>query len=182
MPAVRACNAQGRFGPFRPLIQSEVPLWLALTLKKRQRCRLIPPAWLDIEKLGAWLEGEKRHPHFEKLPLHFFEISHLILEAARDDVQDAHGIEGLLEDLENKRHAKLRIWLAQNRNEGLEGLTPLELNRVRRFANGAKDVLRAINPARNEQPSQQPAAGEALEPQQPIINDAAYQRALQRRR
>lgn len=29
----------------------EVPLWLALQLHKRGRCRIVPPAFLSVERL-----------------------------------------------------------------------------------------------------------------------------------
>ena len=38
---------RGTFGPFFPNQRVEVPLWLALTLKKQKKCRLVLPAWLD---------------------------------------------------------------------------------------------------------------------------------------
>ena len=42
---------QGDVGPFRPGLPVSVPLWLALNLRQRQRCRLIKPDWLCVERL-----------------------------------------------------------------------------------------------------------------------------------
>lgn len=39
---------QGDFGPFNPSMQTSVPLWLALNLKQRQKCRIEPPSWLSV--------------------------------------------------------------------------------------------------------------------------------------
>jgi len=33
----------------------EVPVWLALNLKQRQKCRIVPPEWMDT--------GEINHIH-----------------------------------------------------------------------------------------------------------------------
>lgn len=44
---------QGDLGPFNPGLPVEVPLWLAINLKQRQKCRLIPPAWMDVGKETA---------------------------------------------------------------------------------------------------------------------------------
>ena len=37
-----------KVGPFRPGIPVQVPLWLALNLKQRQKCRLTAPEWYSI--------------------------------------------------------------------------------------------------------------------------------------
>lgn len=55
------CFTQGDFGPFNPSMQTQVPLWLALNLKQRQKCRLEAPSWLCVGKLvlfnmHAWCE------------------------------------------------------------------------------------------------------------------------------
>ena len=33
----------GDIGPFNPGLPVEIPLWLAVNLKQRQKCRIIPP-------------------------------------------------------------------------------------------------------------------------------------------
>uniref|UniRef100_A0A2K6FMU9 GINS complex subunit 2 n=1 Tax=Propithecus coquereli TaxID=379532 RepID=A0A2K6FMU9_PROCO len=38
----------GDLGPFNPGLPVEVPLWLAINLKQRQKCRLLPPEWMDV--------------------------------------------------------------------------------------------------------------------------------------
>jgi hypothetical protein len=49
---------QGTYGPFRPNIPVEVPMYLALALNRRNKCRIQPPAWMAREKLkGEWAEG-----------------------------------------------------------------------------------------------------------------------------
>ena len=42
---------QGEFGPFNPSMHSRVPLWLAVHLKQRQKCRIEPPDWMSVGKL-----------------------------------------------------------------------------------------------------------------------------------
>ena len=36
----------GSYGPFQPSYPTLVPLWVALLLKHRRRCRIVPPDWL----------------------------------------------------------------------------------------------------------------------------------------
>lgn len=38
----------GVYGPLRPPTQAKVPLWLALNLKRRKRCSVVCPEWLQI--------------------------------------------------------------------------------------------------------------------------------------
>lgn len=42
---------QGAYGPILPNREVEVPLWMAMALHKRKRCRILPPDWMDIEAL-----------------------------------------------------------------------------------------------------------------------------------
>ncbi|VDQ01376.1 unnamed protein product [Trichobilharzia regenti] len=46
-------------GPFFPNVPITVPLWVALHLRGQQKCRIIPPAWLTLEKLNEWKETEE---------------------------------------------------------------------------------------------------------------------------
>lgn len=47
------CCAQGDLGPFNPGLPVDVPVWLALNLKQRQKCRIVPPAWMDVGQTVA---------------------------------------------------------------------------------------------------------------------------------
>lgn len=42
---------QGAFGPFKPNVPVEVPIWLAVALQKRNNCRILQPDWLNPETL-----------------------------------------------------------------------------------------------------------------------------------
>lgn len=44
-------RAQGTYGPFQPNMPTDVPLWMALMLRKRKKCRIQPPAWMSVENL-----------------------------------------------------------------------------------------------------------------------------------
>ena len=50
---------QGTYGPFIPSVPTEVPLWLAIQLKKAKQCKITPPEWLDpgIRHGSALLSG-----------------------------------------------------------------------------------------------------------------------------
>lgn len=46
--ALCVCDVQGSFGPFDPNTTVRVPLWLALQLRKREKCRVHWPRWLSV--------------------------------------------------------------------------------------------------------------------------------------
>jgi len=39
---------QGDIGPFSAGLPLEVPLWMAINLKQRQKARIRPPEWMDV--------------------------------------------------------------------------------------------------------------------------------------
>lgn len=49
-------------GPFRAGLPMHVPLWLAVHMKKQQKCRIVPPTWMDRDLLEDQKEEEKREP------------------------------------------------------------------------------------------------------------------------
>ncbi|RMX56578.1 hypothetical protein pdam_00002393 [Pocillopora damicornis] len=38
----------GDIGPFNASLPTEVPLWIAIFLKQRRKCRILPPDWMDV--------------------------------------------------------------------------------------------------------------------------------------
>lgn len=50
----------GSIGSFRAGLPCHIPLWLAIHLRKQQKCRIVPPEWMDIEQLEDIKEAEKR--------------------------------------------------------------------------------------------------------------------------
>ncbi|KAG9200129.1 DNA replication protein psf2 [Epicoccum nigrum] len=51
-------------GPLRPLNppqRSDIPLWLALLLKRQRRANILPPPWLNPHSLSAILDHETEH-------------------------------------------------------------------------------------------------------------------------
>jgi len=43
----------GIYGPFEPPKRASVPLWLALSLKRKRKCRIVPPEWLQVGEYCA---------------------------------------------------------------------------------------------------------------------------------
>lgn len=45
---IQTVHVQGQYGPFEPMEQTTVPLWLAVILKKNNKCRIVVPKWLSV--------------------------------------------------------------------------------------------------------------------------------------
>ncbi|PIO27676.1 hypothetical protein AB205_0149720, partial [Aquarana catesbeiana] len=72
--------SQGDLGPFNPGLPVQVPLWMAINLKQRQKCRIVPPEWMDVEKLEQIRDNERREETFTPMPnLHYMELTKLLL-------------------------------------------------------------------------------------------------------
>lgn len=50
----------GSIGPFKAGLPVHVPLWLAIHMKKQQKCRIVPPTWMEVDLLEEICEEEKR--------------------------------------------------------------------------------------------------------------------------
>ncbi|KIW05162.1 DNA replication complex GINS protein PSF2 [Verruconis gallopava] len=121
----------------QPPHRNDIPLWLALLLKKQKRANIIPPPWLHPASLSQILEFETEHskeafspppklppgssttsPPFlpsataeaqpDALPYHWLELGEMLLQAAPDDFEDVDQVRRLMRDLREVRMAKLR--------------------------------------------------------------------------
>ena len=68
----------GTFGPFKPNKAVNVPLWLAIQFKKKNKCKIIPPIWMDVDFLTNKLECEKSSSSLGDLTYYFYEICQIL--------------------------------------------------------------------------------------------------------
>ncbi|KIR30454.1 DNA replication complex GINS protein PSF2 [Cryptococcus deuterogattii 99/473] len=147
----------GIYGPFRPPSASRVPLWLGLSLKKKRKCRIVPPEWLSVERLQAFLKDEKENAEgFERLPRRFMEISKILLDVASDDLSQPPLLRSLLKDIREVRQAKIRMGLQsedvlQNDYLQVTNLTPLELCELKPFLVRAMGLMQTLRPPEEEE-------------------------------
>ncbi|OLY83294.1 DNA replication complex GINS protein psf2 [Smittium mucronatum] len=106
----------GTYGAFHPLRNETVPLWLAILLRRANRCRIVTPAYLHPTFIDAAIAHERRPSSgFAPLPPHFWNVAKLFLEYAATDIGDeeAHEIRRKLLDLRQVRAAKMAAGIAQ---------------------------------------------------------------------
>ncbi|KAH8419493.1 hypothetical protein KR222_011339 [Zaprionus bogoriensis] len=127
----------GSVGPFRAGFPVFVPLWLAAHLRKQQKCRIVPPEWMEMETLEEIKEEEKRSKFFTKMPCeHYMVVAQLIMSTAPDDVPRCEELRTVIKDIFDIRESKLRTSIdAFIKGEGtyakLDNLTLLEIHSVR---------------------------------------------------
>ena len=136
---------EGEYGPFVAQTPVEVPLWLAIHLKKMQRANIKTPEWLDVDHLSALLDSEKRVEDgslLKSLPFHYIEIAQLFFSEAPDDVTDLARLQTIIEDITNIRQTKLRKGMEQVLKQNAHspenlarinvgGISALEVNKIR---------------------------------------------------
>ena len=78
----------GTVPALRPPQRAQVPLWLAVLLKKQKKANIIPPEWLSPESLERLVKWETENPErfTEELPWEWVEIGDVLCEVAEDDL------------------------------------------------------------------------------------------------
>nr|BAC25914.1 unnamed protein product [Mus musculus] len=148
----------GDLGPFNPGLPVDVPLWLAINLKQRQKCRLLPPEWMDVEKLEQMRDEERKEETFTPVPSpHYMEITKLLLNHASDNIPKADTIRTLIKDLWDTRMAKLRVSAdsfvrQQEAHAKLDNMTLMEISSSGAFLTQALNHMYKLRT--NLQPSE----------------------------
>lgn len=140
----------GDIGPFNAGLPVTVPLWMAINLKQRQKCRIQPPDWMDVEKLTEKKQEETEAAIFQPmLNPHYMEVTKLLLTHATDDIPHADEVHTLIKDIWDLRVAKLRQSIDrfvkdQETHARLDNLSLMEINTIRPFLTQALDQMHGL--------------------------------------
>ncbi|VEU20961.1 DEKNAAC101906 [Brettanomyces naardenensis] len=146
-------NGTRLIGPRLPnlkaLHRQQVPVWIALILKKQDRCNVVIPDWLSVSFLKQRYDEEVNQPNnFSELPWHWLPIAKMLLEKCSDDFIDAtHEVRSTLQDLREIRQLKARKGIKEL-NEvylQLDGLSLMEINEIRPFIIESMNQLRILS-------------------------------------
>uniref|UniRef100_A0A7S0UUL9 DNA replication complex GINS protein PSF2 n=1 Tax=Polytomella parva TaxID=51329 RepID=A0A7S0UUL9_9CHLO len=140
---------EGSFGPFQPNVPAEVPIYIALTLYRRNKCRILPPRWLSTSHLEVLVKEERQvSQHFQAIPFYYIEISKLLMtEASSIFGLDFTEIQNLLEEFKKIRNGKIQDGLSKVNGAITVRLTNLsanECNRIRVLFTSALNVWNQI--------------------------------------
>lgn len=137
----------GEFGPFKAGLPVNVPIWLAVMFKQKQKCRIVAPEWMDVDVLEEIKEEEKRSRFFTKMPNeHYMVEAKLILGIAAEDIPRSSDIKTIIKDIWDIRMSKLRTSMDTLMKSGgsygrLDHLTVIEINSVKPLLPEAMDEL-----------------------------------------
>ncbi|KAI9447899.1 hypothetical protein H4582DRAFT_1802736 [Lactarius indigo] len=139
----RTAFISGAYGPLRPPNKAKLPLWIAINLKMKKKCHIVPPDWLSVDFLQNRLAQETSRPEFSEFPFRFAEIAKLLLDVASDDIQNSEKVRSLLKDIREARQAKSRDGLQKidHSELSLPNLCSMEINEIRPFFVRAMGVL-----------------------------------------
>ena len=99
----------GTFGPLSGGMPVAVPLWFAITLRKRGKCTVQLPEWMTVAALEARVASERTLGTLSDLPFHYMEIAQLLLTHAKEDIPTPDRVAVLLQDLENIRMDRIKL-------------------------------------------------------------------------
>ncbi|KAI7888917.1 DNA replication complex GINS protein PSF2 [Mucor mucedo] len=138
---------QGKSGPFQPPLTAEVAIWLALIMKKNNKCSIVCPDWLSLEFLKAKHEHEEQDLDFSTMPFHYMEIAQMLLETAPDDIPNAEQVRTILKDIRETRQAKARLGIKELDESwlGMKNFSCMEVNEVRPIFCRAYDEIRKLS-------------------------------------
>uniref|UniRef100_A0A8R1DUE4 DNA replication complex GINS protein PSF2 n=1 Tax=Caenorhabditis japonica TaxID=281687 RepID=A0A8R1DUE4_CAEJA len=136
----------GDIGPFEAGVPVRIPIWIALLMKRKHHCKIVMPTWMDVEELKRILTAETECQGLSSLPDYFFEISHMLVRDARDDIFEVEAVKSLVQDIYDRRDAKLRTsaiaFLSQNRtcHAQLDCVQPIEVASARGTLEACKQL------------------------------------------
>lgn len=172
MPVLRMMG--GDFGPFQAQHPIRVPIWLAVALHKRRKCRIRPPSWMEIQSLQRVLEEERESEgEFQPVPFRYIEVAQILFRECRDDEtwdgrENLFRIRSLVEDIRMIRLHKIQTGLKRLERSALkislDNLSGMEVNLIRPF------LTKALN--RYYQIEQKIESGPAP-PTTPIMEDTS---------
>ena len=95
---------------FKAGIPVTVPLWLGLSFRQRQKCRIVQPDWMTVDQLEEVKDAEKQSTElFTELPDKFlFVKAQLIMDVANEDITRVDEIRTNIKDIWDIRQSKLR--------------------------------------------------------------------------
>ncbi|KAL6928310.1 hypothetical protein ACO0SA_003048 [Hanseniaspora valbyensis] len=120
-------------------IPIEIPLWMAMILKKQRFCRMVTPSWLSVKRLKEYLQFERNNSYkFSALPWSWMVISKIFINQFPEDLPSEDKLSELrsvLQDIREIRMVKVQrgMEILNESHLQLDNLSLLEINEFRPF-------------------------------------------------
>jgi GINS complex subunit 2 len=149
-------------GPLESGMPVQVPLWLAVTLRKRGKCKIQIPSWLQKESLELLVKEEKSEHQrmLGILPFQYTEIANLLLTYANEDMDYPEQVASLIQDLVEIRGDRIKLGIASIAetiqsgssviSTNLQNVSSLEVFTIRQFFLGSMDSFLWLKPPLEE--------------------------------
>ncbi|KAK6534608.1 DNA replication protein psf2 [Arthrobotrys megalospora] len=134
----------------RPLVppqRADVPLWLAVFLRKQKRCNIVPPDWLTVDNLERLVKEESESAAFSQMPWRWMEVAEILLDTCSEDLISPSDIALHIRSLRELRQAKIRAGLSDQMNSSyikINNLGLMEVCEIRPWVGKVVDGLRKI--------------------------------------
>ncbi|EGX43749.1 DNA replication protein psf2 [Orbilia oligospora] len=134
----------------RPLVppqRADVPLWLAVFLRKQKRCNIVPPDWLSVDYLERLVKEESDSAAFSQMPWRWMEVAEILLDTCSEDLISPSDIALHIRSLRELRQAKIRAGLSDQMNSSyikINNLGLMEVCEIRPWVGKVVDGLRKI--------------------------------------
>ncbi|KAF3102780.1 DNA replication protein psf2 [Orbilia oligospora] len=134
----------------RPLVpprRADVPLWLAVFLRKQKRCNIVPPDWLNVDYLERLVKEESDSAAFSQMPWRWMEVAEILLDTCSEDLISPSDIALHIRSLRELRQAKIRAGLSDQMNSSyikINNLGLMEVCEIRPWVGKVVDGLRKI--------------------------------------
>ncbi|KAK6361941.1 DNA replication protein psf2 [Orbilia blumenaviensis] len=134
----------------RPLVppqRADVPLWLAIFLRKQKRCNIVPPDWLSVDNLERLVKEESDSTAFSQMPWRWMEVAEILLDTCSEDLISPSEIALNIRSLRELRQAKIRAGLSDQMNSSyikINNLGLMEVCEIRPWVGKVVDGLRKI--------------------------------------
>jgi GINS complex subunit 2 len=140
----------------------EVPLWLAITLRKRGKCKIKIPDWLKVEYLEKLVkvESSEHQRNLGVLPFQFAELANIFIMYAKEDIDQPERVAALIQDLSNIREDRIRLGISSISESirngssivstNLQNVSSMEIFSIRQFFLGSLDAFLWLNPPEEE--------------------------------
>ncbi|KAE9549350.1 hypothetical protein FO519_007445 [Halicephalobus sp. NKZ332] len=141
----------GEVDAFEPGIPVTVPIWVALHLRKRQRCVINPPPWLNPEGLKQMATQEAENEGFSKIPERFFETAHVLMTRCKEDIENLEIMRTLVKDIWDMRTSKMKTstikFLADEPRSDvqIDNVTQFEIAHVRNFLTNSTSTITKLS-------------------------------------
>jgi len=135
----------GKFGPFMPDFDAQVPIWLALMLKRQKKCRVLAPHWMEVESLESILEEQKKTRELVPLPFYYVELFTLFSLHFSKDVDHWDRIKTLCADIQQYRKVLIINFLRNNPSNIMawswDNISQFELSMVRHHIKSVQRIV-----------------------------------------